>query len=361
MLVQEYLKDHTYEDLEKNFGISVNEYDDRVTLNYHQIDSHKHKFDPMVMECRGLILSKPDHKVLCRSFDRFWNFGEDPKTEKFDITQAVVTEKVDGTLINVYHDGEKWCTATRKMAFAEGMLPNGKMSYAELFEDAIGDDIQKVFEPIHKDLVIIFELTAPENRVVTPYKDRKAYLLAVRARDTGLLLSFEETYYWTITDKTKWFYPEKFAFKTWEDVLEASKALPAMEEGYVANQDQWRIKIKNPAYLAIAHLRENGAITEKRVVRLVFMQDHEEYLQHFPEDRPEFEPYIKAYNDMVEDINARWEANKDIEDQKEFALAIKDCPAQGVLFAIRKGKNLYDIIEGLNDNYKIRMLKGYVK
>ena len=134
-----------------------------------------------------------------------------------------------------------------------------------------------------------------------------------------------------------------------------------MEEGYVARIDSWRIKIKNPAYLAIAHLRDNGAVTEKRVARLVFMQDHEEYLLHFPEDRPEFEPYIKAYRAMIDDIHWRSRHYMKIENQKDFALKVKDSPASGILFGMRKGKSLHECLEGLNDNYQIRLLKGYIK
>ena len=340
LFVQAYLLNNTYEDLNRDYGIVASEYDDRVSLNYHQIDSYKHRFDPIVMECRGLILSKPDHKILCRSFDRFWNYGEDPRTDDFDITKAKVDDKIDGSLCNVYHDGAKWHVATRKMAFAEGPVPNKKKTYADIFQEAIGDEVDNVFKEISKDLVIIFEMVSPETRVVTPYKEKAVYLLDVRNKNTGLFLGKEITYHWPISKEAKWLYPQAHEFETWEQVLQASNDLPAMEEGYVARIDDWRIKVKNPAYLAIAHLRENGAITEKRIVKLVMMQDHGEYLLHFPEDTPEFEPYIKAYNTMEEDLYVRWENCKDIEDQKEFALTMMPMVQysfeKGVLFSVRK-------------------------
>lgn len=358
--VQEYLQNHTYEQLTEEFGITVSsQYDDRVVLNYHQIDSYKCRFDPIVMECRGLILSKPDHNILCRSFDRFWNYGEDPRSDEFDITKATVDDKIDGSICNVYHDGARWCVATRKMAFAEGLVPNKKKTYADIFEEAIGDDVDNAFKEISKDLNIIFEMVSPETRVVTPYPEKQVYLLDVRNRDTGLFLGNEITYYWRI--KAKWLYPQKHTFETWKEVVRASQDLPAMEEGYVAKIGDWRIKIKNPAYLAIAHLRENGAITEKRVVKLVFMQDHEEYLIHFPEDRPEFNPWIEAYDSMIMDVLKKWIDCKEIDDQKEFALAIADSPSKGALFAMRKGRKLTDILEGFTDNYKINLLKEYMK
>lgn len=361
LYIQKFLEDHSYQDLEE-FGIQVGQYEDRVVLNYHQIDSYKHKFNPMVMECRGLILSKPDHKVLCRSFDRFWNYGEDPKSDEFDITKATVDSKIDGSLLSVYHDNAKWRVSTRRMAFAEGPIPNKKMTYADVFTSAIGGDPDEVFKDLHKDLVIIFEMVSPETRVVTPYPKREVYLLEVRDRVSGTFYGRDISYNWPMPEGVKWRYPVVYdEFESWKGIVRASEDLPAMEEGYVARIGDWRIKIKNPAYLAIAHLRENGAITEKRVVRLVFMQDHEEYLLHFPEDRPEFAPYIDAYETMIENIKVTDEYTHAIEDQKEFALAIKDCPAKGVLFQMRKGQSLLDIIENFSDNYKLRLMKGYLK
>jgi len=362
MLVQEYLKDHIYRDLTTNFGIKVkDEYPDRVVLNYHQIDSYKHRFHPIVMECRGLILSKPDHKILCRSFDRFWNYGEDPRSDEFDVTKSTIDDKIDGSLTNVYHDGAKWNVSTRQMAFAEGLVPNKKKTYADIFKEAIGGDPNDIFKEISKDLVIIFEMVSPETRVVTPYPEKQVFLLEVRNKVTGEFFGNQITWSWVIPTEAHWFYPQKHEFKTWEEIVESSKALPAMEEGYVAAIGDWRIKIKNPAYLAIAHLRENGAITEKRVVKLVFMHDHLEYLIHFPEDKPEFEPYMVAYREMIKDITISWATYGAIEDQKEFALAIKDCPAKGVLFAVRKGRKISEILEGFTDNYKVNLLKGYIK
>jgi hypothetical protein len=260
------------------------------------------------------------------------------------------------------------------MAFAEGLVPNKKRSYCDLFVETLGGEIDDVFSNISEDLTIIFEMVSPETRIVTPYKEAALYLLNVRDRLTGEYLGLESTYYWSTDINARWKYPLEYSFDTFDDIVLASKKLPAMEEGYVVKDGSWMIKVKNPAYLAIAHLRENGAITEKRVVKLVYMQDHEEYLIHFPEDQQEFDPYIKAYDKMIENIKITNEYSHAIEDQKEYAMAIIDCPAKSILFAMRKdwiknefaldhnmNKTISDILDGLTDNYKVRLIKGYMK
>ena len=111
------------------------------------------------------------------------------------------------------------------------------------------------------------------------------------------------------------------------------------------------------AYLAVSNLRLNGLINEKRIILLVLMNDQDEYLQYFPEDQSEFDPYIEAYETMILDIDKHWVAHKEIEDQKEFALAIKDCHAKNILFGMRnKKQKIHDVIENMTDNAKVRLL-----
>lgn len=353
MKVVEYLKTHTYEDLKNEFDIEVNEYDDRVVLNY---GIKSPKFHPIVKECRALILSKCDNSVLCRSFERFYNWGEDPNSKAFVMQDSVCYEKIDGSLINVYHDGTEWQCATRKMAFAEGLTTSGR-TFKEVFVEALGNDLNKVFKPIHPDLVIICELVSPETRVVKPYEKPKVYILEVKNKDTGLEVGFESSFYWDIPEGTKWSYPKKYYFKDVYECLDSAKNLPALDEGYVCRYDYWRIKIKNPAYIAIANLRMNGEINEERIARLVLMQDHEEYLQYFPEDRKIFKPFIDAYSKMNEDIEASWNKYKDIEDQKEFALTIRDIKCKGILFGRRNNKNTF---KTMTEKAKVRLLCSYV-
>jgi hypothetical protein len=195
---------------------------------------------------------------------------------------------------------------------------------------------------------------------VKPYQEPCVYLLDVRNKETGLFLGQEITWYWNVPDNASWKYPESFQFETWDDCLYAVKKLPAMDEGYVTLQDTWRIKVKNPAYLAIANLRLNGIINEKRIILLVLMNDQNEYLQYFPEDQKEFDPYIEANKKMTEEVAILWFENRKIEDQKEFALKIKDYDSKNILFGMRKGKKINEMIDNMTDNAKVRLIKGYV-
>jgi len=371
MLVQNFLREHKdlsgLVALKEKYGISVSEkYDDIVVLNYSQIDSPK--FDPLVKECRGLILEKNSWEVVARSFDRFFNYGECPDASKYDITKAKVLEKLDGSLVTAYWRYNRWNFSTRKMAFAEGENSFG-VSFRQVIDKAF--DVKKLNECNHHDKCFIFELTSPETRVVKRYSDYRLNLIGIRERDTGFEILSKEVDWWA-----NWLNvprPKQYSMSSFEEVMKNSKELPELDEGYVCLWDSefvdfnsrwsntYRLKIKNPAYLAVAHMRDNGEHSEKRVIALVMMNEQEEYLSYFPEDRPLFQKYVNAHERLKEDVSRTWEKVKEIENQKEFALQVKHLLISGILFRMKKGEKYEDVIEKMNDNSKINIFRGYMK
>ena len=336
-------------------GINVREYPDRVTLNYDMIESPKH--DPVVKECRALILRKGDWSVLARSFDRFYNEPEDPNRKEFDWRSALIEEKVDGSLMSVYHDGVDWQVATRSMAYAEGITPFG-MTFADIFWSIRTRDLFRMY---NEDYTFVFEMVSPETRVITPYPKRGVCLLTVRNRKTGIELDTKKLDDLAIVLSAR--QPRSYSVTSLQDLIEMSKSLPAMEEGYVARVQTdagwWRIKVKNPSYLAIAHLRNNGVLSIPRVVALVLANDEEEYLGYFPEDRHVFEPFIRARVKMYTEIQHLWELCKDKVEQKDFALTVSSFMCAGILFQMRKGSTAGDAISRMTDAAKERLLLSY--
>ncbi len=355
-----FIRKHGLEELERKFGIVVTRYDDRIVLNYNQIDSPK--FHHICDECRGLILSWPGLNPICRPFDRFYNYGEGGEfSEKdFNPNRMISFAKIDGSLINIYHDGEDWRCATRKRAFAEGETTKGN-TFKDVVDRAFPNWKDKM-NAFSTNLTYIFEVVSPETRIVVPYSDYGIYLLAVRDNNYGDYIKPD-----AVEDIAKLLevdVPKRYKFKNLDNVLKSAKELEPMDEcgeGFVCFDPKTnnRVKIKNPAYLSIAHLRQNGAISNKRIATLVFQQDHEEYLQYFEEDREYFEPYIDAYNKMMKDINDYYELYNDIDKQKDFAMIVKDLKIAPILFSLRKGEKLNDIFDKLNDKKKFELLEYY--
>ncbi len=352
MRVIKYIKEHGIDKLKTEYGIDVNDYDNYFVLNYNQINSPKH--NPMVDECRSLILDRHTLEPLARGFDRFYNYGEDQNSADFDFSKCVVQEKVDGSLIlvwwNPYNMG--WEFSTRKMAHAEGSTAFGG-TYMDLFMKTVKAD---GFNELCHEFTYIFELATPENRVVTPYSTYSSVLLAVRDPATGKYIPSVDRE----IDALGVSRPLELKALSIAHVKDLVSGLHAMDEGFVCYwpKKAWRIKVKNPSYLAIAHLRNNGQLSHGRVARLVLSNDEEEYLQYFPDDRRVFQDYIDARDRLHSELLEHWKRLCSVESQKDFALEIKDKPYAGILFNMRKGVSMSDALLGLNNAAKERLMEA---
>lgn len=364
MEVQKYVKENGFKALADEFGILIREYPDKgiMVLNYSQIDSPK--THPITRECRGLTLDI-DANVITRSFDRFFNAGEadcvdfqlDPKTD-------VVHEKMDGSLIRCYNVGGLWFFGTRGTAFGEGQTATGDTFY-ELVMRVYGgldheNDFQRLAgEHLNPELTYSLEFTSAENRVVTRYEGYSLHLLAARNNKTGEYVKVPSD----VISAMKWKLPKQYTFDTIEACLTAAKELPDLQEGYVVYRSGVPVcKIKSPVYVA-THLIRGEGLNPRRMTELVFTNEYEEYLSYYPEDRHIIQPYIDAYDAVLEDIINLWDSSKWIENQKEFALAVKDSPVSGVLFFIRKSHKrsaMTEFLDNMSTNGKMSLLKQYM-
>lgn len=331
-----------------------------LLLDYNQIDSpRKH---PIVDECRGAIIDLQEMEYACRPFNRFYNYGEYPELEKdFDWHSASVREKVDGSLIKVWYnirDG-RWEIATRGSLFGDNAITTlsgeeGQITFRELFLRALKMDdhefnrLTSHFFPC--GWTFLFELCTIENKVVTAYEGDQVYLLGVRRNTDGeeFQLILEDYGLDGLVN-----YPTRYDIRSFEEAVQSANKLPNLMEGYVITDGQnRRLKIKSVAYVAAHHLRGEG-VTPKRAVLLALAGEIPEFCSYFPEYLPLLLPYQKKVDRLRVEILVTYNKYHNIEDQKEFALAVKDLPYSGILFSMRRGQSLDQIIDYLSVASKV--------
>lgn len=350
--------------LNQEFGIKIKHYpvENLYVLNYDQIESPK--TNEIVMECRGLILDG-NLNVVCRPFDRFFNFGE-AGTENYDFDGYTFAQKMDGSLIKVFYWNDQWRIATRGTAFAESDVGSHGITFQELALKAAKCRSMEHFSAecyecgLDINHTYLFELTAMENRVVTRYSKPELTLLAIRSNKLG---HYVPTYWYEGTNLDFWKNNKTNGFPL-QHAIESSKTLGNLEEGFVGYDKEGvpRIKIKSPAYVAIHHLRDNGSLQPKRVAELVLSGEVDEYLTYFEEDREFIEPYSLALTKLVLALDMSYSACKDIESQKDFAIAIKDVPSKAVLFTARKyGITVGEAFNRSTLSSKVDMLLNFMK
>ena len=220
-----------------------------VIFKYNQLTSDFS--EPIVCECRGIILNDETVEVVCYPFEKFFNYGE-PYADEVDWTTARIQAKIDGSLIKVWFDRAKsaWRVSTNGAidAYSRPLDINELTretlncpykTFGDLF-DAAAQNSGLDFSKLDKNVTYMFELVSPYNRVVICYDRPEIWHIGSRNVKT-----FEELDVDIGVQK-----PEEYKFASLKDCIEGAKALSDDEEGYVVVDAFWRrVKVKNPKYL----------------------------------------------------------------------------------------------------------------
>ena len=371
--IQKFIKENGFEKAVKAFQLKTREYEHKVLLKYDQLVSPTIMSNIEVQECRGLILEKGTWDVMSLAFTKFFN-AEEGNAAKIDWNTAHVLEKLDGTLIQVYWDwvNEEWYAGTTGTAEGEGEV-NNKMgtTFNSLFWDTVTK--QYALNPcmFDKNHVYVFELTTPYNIVVKPHGESSATLLTVRNRVTLQEVSWKDLT--MIAESLRVPLVKRFDLNA-KDVgtlLRTFEGMPWSEEGYVVVDANFnRIKIKNPAYVAVHHLK--GKTAEHNIITIVKSNEIEEFGSTFPERKDEllrlkdnYDKLTDKLNDVWVELSARKPKNITKEEKKRYAAAVFEVCGKhdlkqftGLYFGLVDGKvgSVEDFIVNYDDKLLYKML-----
>lgn len=307
------------------------EYPNLLLLNYCQIESPKDC--DLTKQCRGLIVDMDDNwKIVAYSYDRFFNVGEGHAAE-IDWKTAKVYEKLDGSLITMYHYDGKWRVSTRGNPGAAGPVygTEGK-TFADLFWQAFEASGYEL-PTVNNQWCFMFELMTPENRIVVHHTDYRVVLHGARNRVTLDELDPE-----VIAAKYGWECVKTYDASSIEEIQQLAKGLKGHEtEGFVVRDANFnRVKIKLESYVHLHHLR--STLSPKNMLGLVMTNEGSEFLSYFPEYKEDYDLLEDKFLTLCREVDSVYAKFKNIEDQKEFALAVKDHPLSAAMFSTRAGK-----------------------
>lgn len=335
VLVREALLDgsETLETLETRYGVGAKRhrrYPNLVLLKYDQILSPMEK--PLVQQCRGIILDEANSwNIVSRPFDKFFNAGE-PLAGPVDWGTATVQEKLDGSLVQLYHYDGAWHFATSGTPDAGGPVGDTGKTFCQLIWDVWQEKSYQ--EPGFRDFTFLFELMTPLNRVVVPHDRNRLVLIGVRDRVTGQEYNVQDWSNVEGYEKVK-----VFALKNMEELRAAFEGMSGLDqEGFVVQDRAFnRVKVKHPRYVLFHQMV--GSLTSKKVLDAVRRNETPEILAYFPTWEQEFQRVQERYRELVKAYEDAYVVVKDIPVQKDFAAAVKVLPyASGPFFAVRAGK-----------------------
>lgn len=209
--------------------------------------------DPVVCEARGVIIDTKNMRVVCRAFDKFFNY-EEQWAAKINWESAMVQEKIDGSLIKLWYYNDEWHWSTNSCIDARNATVDDT---GTTFMDIIKYTVEYTIissTQLDKNCTYIFELVSPENKVVIDYESPQLYHLATRETETGY-------YFDQYIGVQK---PRLYPIKTLSDCVNFAKDINkngVKHEGFVVvDRHNNRIKVKTPEYIQLARVSDKRRV-----------------------------------------------------------------------------------------------------
>lgn len=316
--VQKFCREH--DDWEKLLSASPyyikikKNHEGLILFNYTQGASDS--FDPIVKECRGLVLDSNFNIVRC-GFMRFFNFGEAAAAD-IDWANSWATEKMDGTLIFLYYFNG-WRIGTRNTFDAtEASLDNANYkNFMQVFSRAVINYQDFSFDCLNKSYTYCLELCSPVSRVVVAYKDFT--LTHLLTRDNNTLEEVDEN-----IGIPK---PKYYDCRSLEDYQALVKQLDNEEHEGIVVKDTHnnRVKMKTDTFFNLHYMCNNHNFSFERVFKILRQGEEAEFLAYFPEYRDWFSTVqmrIAAATRILEDIYTEVEQYKrrnPMQSRRDFA------------------------------------------
>ncbi|GAA2894909.1 hypothetical protein Acy02nite_59310 [Actinoplanes cyaneus] len=126
--------------------------------NYTEACQYSGAWNQVTLTCRGLIVDASG-RITARAYEKFFNHSESQAPALDPGAAVTVTDKVDGSLGIVYHDGTGWAVATR------GSFASDQAIHAtELLRTRYASFVPPA------GLTVLVEIVYPENRIVVDYR-----------------------------------------------------------------------------------------------------------------------------------------------------------------------------------------------
>ena len=328
-----------------------------VIFNYDQIRSDFNR--TIVREARGIIFRKGQwENPVCWAFNKFGNFGES-WVEDINWDTAFVTEKIDGSLMKVWWDGE-WNISTNGTidAFKADIGDIRMNNFGEYFINTLlkyYNNSTEFYGTLDEDKTYMFELVGPYNRVVIPYDEPELYFLGARNKFTGEEFNCSPLNAGAL-GVGRFKLPKQYPFNTLEHCIKVTENFPWDAEGVVACDAQFnRVKIKSPAYVMAHFARNNNVINRKHLINVILTNEVEEFLCYaadYKEELEKIQGLMKAYCKVGDQIVKSCQRLYDIP-KKTYAYWVQTLPKIYQDLAFRNYNNIMstkDYTAGWNES-----------
>lgn len=199
--------------------------------NYSARCQYEKAWDEVTLRCRGFVMC--GETVVARPFRKFFNDTEHEPEEIPWHLPSEITEKMDGSLLIVFHFGGEWHACTRG-SFVSDQAKEGLRILHERYGTC----------DLDTECTYLFEVIYPENRIVVDYGNRRdVVLLGIM----GVADDLEYSIDYAPAGLTK-----VRRLPSVAQLIDLRSIITDAEEGYVVRFDNgFRMKVKGERYLQL--------------------------------------------------------------------------------------------------------------
>jgi hypothetical protein len=210
------------------------------------------------------------------------------KEEYVDKETNVFEEFVEGTMVNLFYDGDEWVIATRSNISGSNNFFKGSKSFKTMFLEASVYYEKFSFDLFNKEYVYSFVLQHKENRMVLEVEDPKLYIVEIykcNEKTVERISLEEECNVMNMVD-----IPDKYEVSTLEEAVSkyTDESTNHIIQGVLVKDGLKRYRLRNPNYEEVRKLRGNQPKIQYQYYSLRKEGKLNNYLRYYPEHRELF-------------------------------------------------------------------------
>ena len=332
------------------YNLILRDFGEYTLIKYNQLFSNFK--EDMIKEARGLIIKKVGRKYtpVCIPFTKFFCVGDpNAKNDLYKLyhrKQWHIEQKIDGSLIKLWHDNDEWHISTSGTIHAKNAPVQFEMkditNYEELFLYASKGKID--WDRLDKHYTYLFELVGLENKVIVPYEVEDVYYLGRRNNYTFYEVPYMKDGCVGVEKCKRPKYkvidvvdnPKKMMKQLQQEVDNLTKEDEHFE-GYVVSDEslKTRVKMKSSKYMELFFQKGNGIFTPRKILLMILDQKDDDVISSFPEYKPQFDTIRRALCEWLENVKSdlRYMDNTTWETKKDFAEWAKQTTNSMITFA----------------------------
>ena len=297
-------------------------------LNYTPRTQYQQKWCKELVHARGLVVGE-DGKIFARPIPKFFNHYEINDLEKLQDEEYEVFEKMDGSLVIMFHYENHPIFCTRGSFISEQSAKAHEIFRAKYKHISV-----------NKECTYCFEVIYPENKIVVNYEDvEDLFLISITHTSSGKEINIHATGFKTVNKVDKTSIP---AFMSGFE--------EANMEGYVVKytkglSNSMRVKYKFNTYVEkhkgkdITAKQIKDSLKKMKPIDLDVIPDecYEEVRTIIAEFEDQFKRKEKTIIDEYREIRSQNISSRDVIE------AIKQSEHSSILFAIHR-KKPYDML-----------------